>query len=195
MRETGSTDFTVPQVVAEARTSLRSYYENFEKKDDLLFAVFSEAILETTEGLRRATALARSPVESLDRYVRQLFDGTFDDEHREAVPLISLHLRFSTEQPAALAEAFAPQLAHLVSILDEGARNGVFRRDIAPETLAILVSQLLVSSVHAKALTRELEVPAVSVDDAVRFCRSAVLEPGGRRLAQVKVPRPARPKR
>ena len=180
MRVTGATEFTVPQVVAEARTSLRAFYENFANKEDLLLAVFAEAVLETTDGLRDATASVRSPEDRLDHYIRQLFNGTFDAEHPETVPMIALHLRLATEQPAALAEAFAPQLDLLTSILADGARRNMFRRDTRPDVLAMLVSQLLVSVVHTEALTRELAVPAVSVDDIVQFCRSAV-QAGSRR--------------
>jgi AcrR family transcriptional regulator len=174
MRDTGSTEFTVPQVVARARTSLRAYYENFAKKDDLLLAVFAEAILETTEALRKATGQVQSPEGRLECFVRQLFSGTFDDNHPETVPMIGLHLRLASEQPRALAEVFAPQLDLLTSILAEGARAKVFRRDTSPEVLAMLVSQLLVSVIHCAALTQELALPGATVDDVVRFCRSAV---------------------
>ena len=186
MRDTGGTEFTVPQVVAEARTSLRAFYENFANKEDLLFAVFAEAILETTDGLRTATPSVLSPEDRLDRYVRQLFSGTLDDEHPETVPMVALHLRFATEQPTALAEAFAPQLDLLTSILAEGARTNRFRRDTPPDVLAVLVSQLLVSVIHSEALTRELAVPPVSVEDVVQFCRSAVLAGSRRSSGQVR---------
>jgi AcrR family transcriptional regulator len=192
MRDTGATEFTVPQVVAQARTSLRAFYENFANKEDLLLAVFAEAILETTDGLRGATASVLSPEDRLDRYVRQLFSGTFDDEHPETVPMIALHLRFATEQPTALAEALAPQLDLLRSILAEGARTNVFRRDTSPDVLAVLVSQLLVSVIHSEALTRELAVPAASVDDVVQFCRSAVLAGSRKSSRQVGASRRAR---
>jgi AcrR family transcriptional regulator len=185
MRDTGATEFTVPQVVAEARTSLRAFYENFANKEDLLLAVFAEAILETTDGLRDATASVRPPEDRLDHYVRQLFSGTFDAEHPETVPMIALHLRLATEQPAALAEAFAPQLGLLTSILADGAATNVFRRDTPPDVLAMLVSQLLVSVIHSEALTRELAVPAASVEDIVQFCLSAVR--AGSRVSSTKV--------
>jgi AcrR family transcriptional regulator len=174
MRERGSTEFTVPEVVARARTSLRAYYENFEKKDDLLLAVFAEAIVEATTGLRRATAAATTPEERLDAYVRQLFRGTFDEHHPETQPMVALHLRFAAEQPSALAEAFAPQMGLLTEIMSDGVDAGTFRRDIAPDALSMLVSQLLVAVVHSLALGRELMARAVAVDDVVAFCRQAV---------------------
>ena len=47
--EKGSTDFTVQEVVDRSRQSLRSFYQHFDGKHDLLLALFEDA-------LRRATA-------------------------------------------------------------------------------------------------------------------------------------------
>jgi AcrR family transcriptional regulator len=187
MRERGSTEFTVPEIVARARTSLRAYYENFDKKDDLLLAVFAEAILETSAGLERATAAVDDPLARLEAYVRQLFGGTFDDHHPETSAMIALHLRLATEQPVALAEAFAPQMRVLTAIMRDGGEAGVFRRDTPPEVLAMLVSQLLVSVVHSLALGRALMARSASVDDVVQFCRNAVVaDPAGPRATTAR---------
>src|ERR1700752_3937437 len=47
--EKGSTDFTVQEVVERSRQSLRSFYQHFDGKHELLLALFEDA-------LRRATA-------------------------------------------------------------------------------------------------------------------------------------------
>ena len=36
LRETGRTDFTVQEVVARSKTSLRAFYQHFSSKDELL---------------------------------------------------------------------------------------------------------------------------------------------------------------
>lgn len=43
--ETGRTDFTVQEVVARSKTSLRAFYQHFASKDELLLALFERTIL------------------------------------------------------------------------------------------------------------------------------------------------------
>ena len=40
--ETGRTDFTVLEVVERSKTSLRSFYQRFSTKDELLLALIAE---------------------------------------------------------------------------------------------------------------------------------------------------------
>jgi AcrR family transcriptional regulator len=174
MRESGTTEFTLPEVVSRARTSLRAFYEHFEKKDDLLVAVFKAAIMETAAGLEQATAGSDRPEERLELYVRRLFSGTFDEPHPETTAIISLQLRLAIEQPDVLADAFRPQHELLVTILRDGAARGEFRSDTSPGVLALLVSQLVVAAVQTRALAREALDGLVDVDDVVAFCVQAV---------------------
>ncbi len=44
LQETGRTDFTVQEIVERSKMSLRSFYQHFASKDDLLLALFEELI-------------------------------------------------------------------------------------------------------------------------------------------------------
>jgi len=44
LSETGRTDFTVQELVERSKTSLRSFYQHFGSKDELLLALFEEVI-------------------------------------------------------------------------------------------------------------------------------------------------------
>src|SRR5256885_8216126 len=46
---TGSTDFTVQQVVDASKQSLRSFYQHFDGKHELLLALFEDALRRGTE--------------------------------------------------------------------------------------------------------------------------------------------------
>src|SRR6201993_3684592 len=54
--EKGSTDFTVQEVVDRARQSLRSFYQHFDRKHELLLALFEDALATSAEELRVAAA-------------------------------------------------------------------------------------------------------------------------------------------
>src|SRR3954465_9962419 len=53
--ETGRTDFTVLEVVERSKTSLRSFYQHFSTKDELLLALIDRIMVESTARWREAT--------------------------------------------------------------------------------------------------------------------------------------------
>src|SRR3954453_659481 len=53
--ETGRTDFTVLEVVERSKTSLRSFYQHFSTKDELLLALIDKIMAEWTLNWREAT--------------------------------------------------------------------------------------------------------------------------------------------
>src|SRR3954463_5304790 len=64
--ETGRTDFTVLEVVERSKTSLRSFYQHYSTKDELLLALIDRIMAESTarwrddtEDLDATTALHR----------------------------------------------------------------------------------------------------------------------------------------
>src|SRR6478736_3546396 len=53
--ETGRTDFTVLEVVERSKTSLRSFYQHFSTKDELLLALIDKIMSESTQRWRSDT--------------------------------------------------------------------------------------------------------------------------------------------
>src|SRR6478752_2055885 len=53
--ETGRTDFTVLEVVERSKTSLRSFYQHFSTKDELLLALIDRIMTESTHRWREDT--------------------------------------------------------------------------------------------------------------------------------------------
>src|SRR5271157_6103885 len=53
--ETGRTDFTVQEVVARSKTSLRAFYQHFSSKDELLLALFDRTIAQSVQTWRTET--------------------------------------------------------------------------------------------------------------------------------------------
>ena len=58
--ETGRTDFTVLEVVERSKTSLRSFYQHFSTKDELLLALIDRIMTESTN-LARGHGRPRGP--------------------------------------------------------------------------------------------------------------------------------------
>ena len=178
MQERGNTEFSVPDIVRRARTSLRAFYEFFSSKDELLLLVFAQAIAETAAGLHEAIERYADPVDQLQAYVHQLFSGTFADDHPEIPAMIGLHLHLATANPSALAEVLAPQSDILIGILQRGIAEGSFRSDMDVRSMAMMVSQTLIAVVHTQALGTYLLHGPVTVEEVWSYCFGGVASRG-----------------
>jgi tetracycline repressor-like protein len=59
--EKGGTDFTVQEVVDRSRQSLRSFYQHFDGKHELLLALFEDALRRGTGSRSRSSCCSSSP--------------------------------------------------------------------------------------------------------------------------------------
>src|SRR5579872_3517939 len=73
LRETNRTDFTVQQIVERSKMSLRSFYQHFASKDELLLALFEEAIRGYIARLRAIVVTYDDPVQQMRAFVTGLF--------------------------------------------------------------------------------------------------------------------------
>src|SRR5277367_2441423 len=62
-------DFTVQEVVERSGQSLRSFYQYFGGKHELLLALFEESVRSTVDYLRQEVLQEDDPVERLHRFV------------------------------------------------------------------------------------------------------------------------------
>jgi AcrR family transcriptional regulator len=63
--ERATTQFTIQEVVDRSKQSLRGFYQYFEGKDELLFALLEESIRESLDDLRSAVEAESKPLERL----------------------------------------------------------------------------------------------------------------------------------
>lgn len=167
--ETGRTDFTVQEIVDRSKMSLRSFYQHFASKDDLLLALFEEIIRNTMDRLRAIVYEHDDPVERLRAYVQLLYGTVESDATAESRALTVYHLRLAESHPSEFAQALAPQIKLLDELLEQGVAAGVFRSDVDSRQLAMLLSQSLVSALHMRVLGVHLNGAQVSGDDLWEF--------------------------
>ena len=172
--ETGNLDFTVQDLVERSKMSLRSFYQHFASKDELLLAVFEEAIRSFVEALRAIVETEPDPMERLHIYVTSFF-GAGESANRQASAALSRYLLMLTSaEPSELARVLAPQVDLLSEIIGAGMAAGQLRRDIPPAVLTILVTQTLMSAVEMNVLGTELTGEPVRAEDLWAYCRDAV---------------------
>ena len=61
--ERGTTEFTIQEVVDRSKQSLRGFYQYFDGKDELLFALLEESIRESLNDLGSAVESESKPLE------------------------------------------------------------------------------------------------------------------------------------
>ena len=176
--ESGSLDFTVQDLVERSKMSLRSFYQHFASKDDLLLAVFEEAIRSFVDGLRASIAAETDPLEKLRVYVTSFYGAGQSANRRASAALTRYLMMLTADDPSELARVLEPQVSLLNEIVDEGVASGAFRLDVPASALTILVTQTLMSAVETNVLGTQLTGEPVTADDFWSFCRAAVVAPG-----------------
>ena len=72
--EKGTTEFTIQEVIDRSKQSLRGFYQYFDGKDELLFALLEETIRESSEDMRAAVESASDPLEKLRAFTVRLHE-------------------------------------------------------------------------------------------------------------------------
>lgn len=106
--ETGRTDFTVQEVVARSKTSLRAFYQHFGSKDELLLALFDRTISQSVLAWRAEAAGLDSTAALklvIDRISQQPESSTQDSLNR-ALGLYNQHL--ADTRPREYARVLSP---------------------------------------------------------------------------------------
>ena len=72
--ERGTTEFTIQDVVARSGQSVRSFYQSFEGKDELLLALLEDSIHEQAGDLQAVVDQETEPLARLRAYTTRLYD-------------------------------------------------------------------------------------------------------------------------
>jgi AcrR family transcriptional regulator len=173
MRERGSIDFTVQDVVDRSRMSIRTFYNFFASKDDLLVAVH-ETILasEVVPRLQARCAEESDPVARVRAYIECMYEMTTKSV-RASRALTTYSNRLAETRPADLAKAMQPQIDLIADLIRDVAASGRLESELSPERAAHLLHHTVLSAVHARILGTEGE-GALSAQDIWLFCAGGI---------------------
>lgn len=164
LEETGGLTFTVQDVVDRSKLSLRSFYQTFASKDDLLLALFEEYVATAAAWQRELMEQTDDPIEQIRVLLTSLWSGKLSPEVTRALSLYNLTL--SASRPADLAHALEPQLVVLLEAVERGIAAGVVRNDMDSRRLAEILLHTATAAVHSTILRTGSESP----DDVWAFC-------------------------
>jgi AcrR family transcriptional regulator len=172
--EKGTSEFTIQEVVDRSKQSLRGFYQYFDGKDELLFALLEESVREAVDDIRAAVESEASPLERLRVFTVRLHEwcqplGTRRKRGaHNRVPISEFSMQLALKDPARLSAVIAPISNMLVELLDAAIAAGAIR---ATETrrAALLIQQTVMYGWFMNRLVKSPRV-SVSAEDAWDFC-------------------------
>jgi AcrR family transcriptional regulator len=157
MSSASGKEFTVQEVVERSGQSLRSFYQYFAGKHELLLALFEESLRTTADHLRAVVADEDDPLARLRRFTTEYYrlcrpvaPGTRTRD-RPTPALGAFAQQLLTEHPKEAARAYVPLVSLLEQLLDDAAAAGDVRPGLRHRQIAGVVVQAI--SFHAFSTT------------------------------------------
>jgi AcrR family transcriptional regulator len=166
----GSTDFTVQEVVDHSRQSLRSFYQHFDGKHELLLALFEDALRRSTEQIRAAAAGPSDPLDRLKVAVQLLFELSRPDPASRSPLFTDFAPRLLATHPVEVRDAHAPLLGLLTELMTEAQAAGEVRQGIVPRRAASLTMQTVMFISQSSGDPGEESGHPLTADELWEFC-------------------------
>jgi AcrR family transcriptional regulator len=172
--ETGRTDFTVLEVVERSKTSLRSFYQHFSTKDELLLALIDKIMSESTRKWREDTTGLESAAALrvlVDRICTPAESSTQDRVNRG---LTDYNDHLAETLPREYARVLSPLHELIKDIINRGITEGAFRSDLDVDATAALIMQSALGAMRLRVLGAELNGVPIDADHIYDFCISGL---------------------
>jgi AcrR family transcriptional regulator len=153
-------EFTVQEVVDRSGQSLRSFYQYFAGKHELLLALFDEAILSTADRLEEQITRQSTPFERLHCFVVEYYrmclpapKGRLSKNNPTPVMAEFCHQLLTAHQTEA-SRAFVPLVTLLEKVLDEAAETGDIRPGLDhSEVAGVILSTIMFNAAYAHTIS------------------------------------------
>jgi AcrR family transcriptional regulator len=151
-------DFTVQDVVARSGQSLRSFYQYFDGKHELLLALFEESVASTVVYLEERVAEEQDPLQRLHCFVveyhelcRPSPDNAADRPGAMAV-MSEFAFGLLTEHPKEASRAFSALVVMFEELLEAAAAAGAVRSDLRPDRTAGVVLEAVMFNAFSSTI-------------------------------------------
>jgi len=168
--EKGTTDFTVQEVVDRSKQSLRSFYQHFDGKHELLLALFEDALRRAADQIRAAATGYADPLERLKVAVQLLFELSRPDPTAKRPLFTDFAPQLLVSHPVEVRVAHAPLLALFTELMDQCDEAGELRSDLKSRRAAALTMQTIMFIAQSSSVGDEEQGHPISADEAWEFC-------------------------
>lgn len=153
------TEFTVQAVVEQSGQSLRSFYQYFGAKHELLLAMFEDVVRSTAELLREKIAEEDDPLERLHRFVVEHHrichpapSGGFSTDDPGTPIMVEFAQQLLTAHPTEAARAFLPMVELFGEVLDEAAAAGLVHGGLRRGPIAGIVLEAIMFNAFSSTI-------------------------------------------
>jgi AcrR family transcriptional regulator len=159
MNSESAKDFTVQEVVERSGQSLRSFYQYFAGKHELLLALFEEAVRSTVERLREVIAKEDDPLDRLHRFAVEYYQLCRPAPKGRAAKkganpaMGAFAQQLLTEHPNEASRAYVPLVSLLEELLDEAEKAGAIRRRLPHRRIAGVLIQAISFNAFAATIS------------------------------------------
>jgi AcrR family transcriptional regulator len=167
--QSGGDDFTIQQVAAEAGRTLRSFYQHFPSKDDLLIALIEESQIVMAQLLVLHAERFTAPLERLGSSLYWAFDERLHTARAYNEALMRFVQRVSLTSQGPVDAARHPVLMVFAGLVEEAVRDGALE-DRDPERSAFALMAVHIRYTQAIYLGTDDSAAPPSVPELVRFC-------------------------
>src|SRR5881227_1377679 len=142
-------DFTVQDVVEKSGQSLRSFYQYFGGKQELLLALFEESVRSTAAELQERIAGEKNPRERLHRFVVEYYALCRPTSKKTAkkrsspLALAEFAQQLMTANPGEATRAFAPLVSLFEEVYDDAVEGGAIRSGLNRHRVAGVVLEAI----------------------------------------------------
>jgi AcrR family transcriptional regulator len=131
----------VDQIAERTRTSKRMIYYYFNGKEGLYQAVLEKAYMDIRSLEERSRLLDLEPRDAMRKLIELTFD--YDETHPQFISLVSvenIHQGRHMINLQSIKDVNASIIRTLTTILERGRKEGVFRGDLDPVDVHLLIS-------------------------------------------------------
>ncbi|MFC7260273.1 MULTISPECIES: TetR/AcrR family transcriptional regulator [Streptomyces] len=171
--EKGTTDFTVQEVVDRSKQSLRSFYQHFDGKHELLLALFEDALSTSAAEIREAASGMSDPLESLRLAVDMLYRQSHPSPGVQRPLFSDFALQLLVKHPAQVATAHIPLLTLFTELIEQAAEAGAIPAG-RPRRQASLVMQTIMFAAQAHGVPADSHSHPVTAEEIWQFCLGGI---------------------
>jgi len=142
-------EFTVQEVVERSGQSLRSFYQYFGGKNELLLALFEESVHSAADLLRAKVVEEDNALDRLYQFVVEYYRlcrpaaiGTAAKKGPAPV-MVDVAQQLLTAYPTEAVRAFDPLVSLFGDLLDDAAAAGAVRADLRRSRVAGVVLEMI----------------------------------------------------
>lgn len=169
MDDKGSTEFTVQEVVDRSTHSLRSFYQYFDGKYELLLTLFEEEMGKAVEGLIAASSEGE-PLDRLERVVRDLYDLCTPSRVSKQPLFSEFALRLLVDHPEEVTASYMPLMNYISDVVGAAAEEGLLRPG-RPRRMAAILMQTATITAGRSVGGRQ----PITGDEVWEFCLHAIV--------------------